>query len=114
MPGVPVTPVLLRYPGKSFNPGWGIPNNDLFHVWRLLSQVINYCEVEFLEPYVPSVQEQKNPEMYASNVRNTMAAHLSCPVVDTDVKEENELRRKGIRPSFLGTKLIGVSENKSS
>lgn len=38
VPGLPVMPVLLRYErNRHFNPGWGVPYNDLFHgmYWTL-------------------------------------------------------------------------------
>ena len=105
VPGVPVTPVLLRYPARHFHIGWGLPGSDYFHIWRLLSQVINHVTVEFLEPYVPSSAEREDPALYAENVRETMARHLGVELVDTDVGEENELRRLGVTPNFIGDKI---------
>ena len=105
VPGVPVTPVLLRYPARHFYVGWGVPWNDLFHMWRLLSQVANFAEVEFLEPYVPDAEEQKDATLYAEHVRETMGRHLGVALVDSDVKEENELRQRGVRPNFWATRL---------
>ncbi len=106
VPGLPVTPVLLSYPARHFHVGWGLPWNDAFHVYRLLCQVINHVTVEFLEPYVPTSEEQKDPALYAENVRETMARHLGVELVDTDVGEENQLRALGIRPNFRGNKLV--------
>ena len=63
VPGLPVTPVLLSYPARHFHVGWGLPWNDAFHVYRLLCQVINHVTVEFLEPYLPTSEEQKDPAL---------------------------------------------------
>ena len=108
VPGLPVTPVLLSYPARHFHVGWGLPWGDLLHIYRLLCQVINHVTVEFLEPYVPTLEEQKDPALYAENVRETMARHLGAELVDTDVGEENELRRMGVRPNFRGDRIRGI------
>lgn len=106
VPGLPVTPVLLRYPARHFYVGWGLPWSDLFHIYRLLCQVINHVAVEFLEPYLPTLEEQKDPMLYAENVRETMARHLGVELVDTDVGEENELRRLGVTSNFRGDQIL--------
>ncbi|KAJ6661398.1 hypothetical protein lerEdw1_015026 [Lerista edwardsae] len=53
IPGVPVQPVILRYPNKLFLP-----------------------------VYVPSEEERKNPSLYANNVRRIMAKALGVSVTD--------------------------------
>uniref|UniRef100_I3J3Q8 Lysophosphatidylcholine acyltransferase 2 n=1 Tax=Oreochromis niloticus TaxID=8128 RepID=I3J3Q8_ORENI len=57
IPGVPVQPVLLKYPNK------------------LVSRV-------FLPPHVPTEEEKKSPALFANRVRETMAQALGVPVTD--------------------------------
>uniref|UniRef100_A0AAX7U395 EF-hand domain-containing protein n=1 Tax=Astatotilapia calliptera TaxID=8154 RepID=A0AAX7U395_ASTCA len=59
IPGVPVQPVLLRYPNK------------------LVSRVVT-----FLPPHIPTEEEKKSPALFASRVRETMAKALGVPVTD--------------------------------
>lgn len=106
VPGKPVIPVLLKYPCKHFHVGWGIPWNDAFHVWRFLSQVVHHCEIEILDPYYPSIEEQDDPILYANNVRMHMGSLLNVDLVDSDVKEECKLRKIGVSTTFRGTKIV--------
>uniref|UniRef100_A0A669BSS0 Lysophosphatidylcholine acyltransferase 2 n=1 Tax=Oreochromis niloticus TaxID=8128 RepID=A0A669BSS0_ORENI len=61
IPGVPVQPVLLKYPNK------------------LVTQ--NYMN-SFLPPHVPTEEEKKSPALFANRVRETMAQALGVPVTD--------------------------------
>lgn len=106
VPGKPVLPVLLKYPCRHFHVGWGIPWSDAFHVWRLLSQFLNHCEIEILSPYHPSLEEQNDPVLYADNVRALMGNALNVDLVDSDVKEECRLRKLGVSTNFRGTKIV--------
>ena len=106
VPGKPVVPVLLKYPCRHFNVGWGIPFSDALHVWRFLSQIVHHCEIEILNPYQPSIEEQNDPILFAENVRKLMGKWLDVDLVDSDVKEECHLRKMGISTNFRGTKII--------
>jgi len=85
-PGVPVQPVLIRYPGTervdpitwTFNQSHGY----IFSVWYLLANPINRVEVEFLPVYTPSAEEVSKPEVYARNVQKLMAEALGVPALD--------------------------------
>ena len=108
-PGVPVQPVLIKYPGTervgkymiSFvgtiftlthetsllltdAVTWTYNQNYsyVFSVWYLLANPINRVEVEFLPVYNPSEEEKNNPEIYARNVQKTMAEALNIPALD--------------------------------
>jgi 1-acyl-sn-glycerol-3-phosphate acyltransferase len=107
VPGIPVQPVIFRYRCRHFNVGWGVPCNDLFHVYRMLCQVVNHVEVEFLEVYVPSAEEKEDASVFAQRVRERMAGALGCGLVEESVREENVLREQGIRPNWRGTRLAG-------
>ena len=47
VPGRPVLPVLLKYSSRHFDVGWGITRTP-WHVYRMLTQFINYLEVQGL------------------------------------------------------------------
>uniref|UniRef100_A0A3B5M1Y9 Lysophosphatidylcholine acyltransferase 2 n=1 Tax=Xiphophorus couchianus TaxID=32473 RepID=A0A3B5M1Y9_9TELE len=59
IPGVPVQPVLLRYPNKMVS-----------------------VMIAFLPPYVPKEDEKKSPALFASRVRDIMAKALGVPMTD--------------------------------
>ncbi|XP_034615404.1 lysophosphatidylcholine acyltransferase 1 [Trachemys scripta elegans] len=66
IPGVPVQPVVLRYPNKLVSLACSV---DVFYV-------------QFLPVYIPSEEEKKNPSLYANNVRRVMAEALGVSVTD--------------------------------
>lgn len=74
--GAPCQPVLLRYPFAHFDVSWPPGVTGRYLVLRLLCQVYNRLEVEFLAPYVPTHDEAAHPTLYAENVRQTMARAL--------------------------------------
>uniref|UniRef100_A0A8C5QSE7 Lysophosphatidylcholine acyltransferase 4 n=1 Tax=Leptobrachium leishanense TaxID=445787 RepID=A0A8C5QSE7_9ANUR len=65
--GVPVQPVLMRYP------------NRLVILWLTMSQFFINLEIEFLPVYNPSPEERADPALYASNVQKIMAKALGKP-----------------------------------
>jgi lysophosphatidylcholine acyltransferase/lyso-PAF acetyltransferase len=105
-PGRPVVPVLLRYSYRHFNPGWGVEYSTPLHVWRLLSQPVNFLCVEVLPVYLPSPEECSNPGLYAANVRRVMARRLGVPMVERGIGEERELLARGIAPNVWGCKVV--------
>nr|XP_014353484.1 PREDICTED: lysophosphatidylcholine acyltransferase 1 [Latimeria chalumnae] len=83
IPGVPVQPVVLRYPNKMDTITWTWQGPGAFEIlWLTLCQFHNFVEIEFLPVYVPSEEEIKNPALYANNVRRIMAKALKVPVTD--------------------------------
>uniref|UniRef100_A0A8C8RIA1 Lysophosphatidylcholine acyltransferase 2 n=1 Tax=Pelusios castaneus TaxID=367368 RepID=A0A8C8RIA1_9SAUR len=70
IPGVPVQPVLLRY-----------PNNKQLCAMTLC-QLFTRVEVEFLPVHVPTEEEKRDPTVFANRVRDTMAIALDVPVTD--------------------------------
>jgi len=80
VPGVAVQPVCLSYPNK---------HNDLYlgdsMGWSLywaLCQFVNYARFDYLEVYEPSEDEKKDAQLFADNVRATMAKHLKLPTTE--------------------------------
>nr|XP_044635447.1 lysophosphatidylcholine acyltransferase 1 isoform X1 [Equus asinus] len=83
IPGVPVQPVVLRYPNKLDTITWTWQGPGALKIlWLTLCQFHNQVEIEFLPVYSPSEAEKKDPVLYASNVRRVMAAALGVPVTD--------------------------------
>ncbi|XP_068141291.1 lysophosphatidylcholine acyltransferase [Drosophila tropicalis] len=82
-PGVPVQPVLLRYPNKfdTFTWTWDGPG-VLRLLWLTMTQFYNRCEIEYLPVYTPSAAEKADANLYAQNVREVMAKALGVPTSD--------------------------------
>ncbi|XP_041781638.1 lysophosphatidylcholine acyltransferase-like isoform X2 [Anopheles merus] len=82
-PGVPIQPVLMRYPNKVDTVTWTWEGpNAIQLLWRTLTQFHTFCEIEFLPVYYPSEAEKANPKLYADNVRMLMAKALDIPISD--------------------------------
>uniref|UniRef100_A0A8C3L6I9 Lysophosphatidylcholine acyltransferase 2 n=1 Tax=Chrysolophus pictus TaxID=9089 RepID=A0A8C3L6I9_CHRPC len=77
IPGVPVQPVLLRYPNKL------VCRTFLKELCIMtLCQLFTRVEVEFLPVHVPTEEERNDPILFANRVRQTMATALKVPVTD--------------------------------
>jgi len=86
--GLPVKPVVIRYPHKYFNPAYEtIPGGH--HFFYSLTQIVNYVSVTELPVYIPNEQEKMDSNLYAENVRKEMASILNIPCVD--VSYDNKL-----------------------
>ncbi|XP_055601061.1 lysophosphatidylcholine acyltransferase isoform X2 [Uranotaenia lowii] len=82
-PGVPIQPVLVRYPNKVDTVTWTWEGPDALQLlWRTLTQFHTFCEIEFMPVYYPSEEEKHDPKLYARNVRNLMARELGIPISD--------------------------------
>ncbi|KAM5264734.1 lysophosphatidylcholine acyltransferase 1 [Ctenodactylus gundi] len=83
IPGVPVQPVVLRYPNKLDTITWTWQGPGALEIlWLTLCQFHNRVEIEFLPVYSPSEEEKRDPALYASNVRRVMAEALGVSVTD--------------------------------
>ncbi|XP_043734775.1 lysophosphatidylcholine acyltransferase 2B-like [Cervus elaphus] len=82
-PGVPVQPVLLRYPNPLDTVTWTWQGFTGFQACMLtLSQPFTRVEVEFMPVYIPNLQEKRDPVLFANTVRIIMANALGVPVTD--------------------------------
>ncbi|CAB4066903.1 LPCAT1_2 [Lepeophtheirus salmonis] len=85
-PGVPVQPVLIRYPGydriDAITWTYNQSHSYAYSVWLLLARPINRVEVEFLPVYHPSQEEKDSAELYAKNVQKIMANKLGIRATD--------------------------------
>ncbi|KAK7910463.1 hypothetical protein WMY93_015147 [Mugilogobius chulae] len=81
--GVPVQPVLLRYPNKLDTVRWTFKGTTWLEcLWHTATQPNTNCTVEFLPVYKPSEEEKSNPALYADNVQKLMAKALDVPATD--------------------------------
>lgn len=81
VPGVPVQPVLIRYPNELNTLIWTWDGPSAFEtLWLTLCQLRTHMEIEYLPVYVPSEREKKDPKLYAENVRCLMAKALGIPL----------------------------------
>jgi lysophosphatidylcholine acyltransferase/lyso-PAF acetyltransferase len=89
-PGLPVQPVLFRYPGSDGENdcvSWSWKGAGWAKVlWRTLARLNTNCEIEYLPVYRPSEEEKRDPVLYARNVRAVMAKYVKNPVfVEHDI-----------------------------
>ncbi|XP_026156365.1 lysophosphatidylcholine acyltransferase 1 isoform X2 [Mastacembelus armatus] len=83
IPGLPVQPVVLRYPNKLDTVTWTWQGPGAFKIlWLTLCQPHNPMEIEYLPIYTPSNEEKENPALFANNVRKLMARALELPLTD--------------------------------
>ncbi|XP_015264260.1 PREDICTED: lysophosphatidylcholine acyltransferase 2 isoform X2 [Gekko japonicus] len=83
IPGVPVQPVVIRYPNKRDTVTWTWQGNTFLEALVLtLCQLYTNVEVEFLPVYIPTCEEKKSPILFANKVRYKMACALDVPVTD--------------------------------
>mmetsp|Transcript_22264 Transcript_22264/g.41744 ORF Transcript_22264/g.41744 Transcript_22264/m.41744 type:complete len:527 (+) Transcript_22264:311-1891(+) len=82
VPGMPIQPIIYRWPNHFFDPAWTGSANRLGLILRLLSQFYNRVHVEFLPVYYPTEEEKADPDLFAENVRQLMASKLGIPTTD--------------------------------
>ncbi|XP_072135647.1 lysophosphatidylcholine acyltransferase 2 [Mobula birostris] len=83
IPGVPVQPVLIRYPNRLDTVTWTWQGHNANRLMFLtLCQPYTKVEVEFLPVYVPNAEERCDPFLYGNRVRSIMAIELDVPMTD--------------------------------
>lgn len=93
-PGVPVQPVLIRYPNKLDTVTWTWDGpGALKLLWLTLTRAQSNCEIEFLPVYSPNEEEKKDPKLYAHNVRNLMARALGVPTSEYSYEDCRLLKK---------------------
>jgi len=115
IPGVPIQPVIINYPFSHFDMSWVSGGPQMLGlIYRVFCQFINYMTVEFVEPYVPSEEEKKNPKLFADNFREYMAAAAKVPTVDCeydDVFFQQELEKNNCQ-SKANARYINIEYGK--
>uniref|UniRef100_A0ACB8EUU7 Lysophospholipid acyltransferase lpcat4 n=1 Tax=Sphaerodactylus townsendi TaxID=933632 RepID=A0ACB8EUU7_9SAUR len=83
--GVPIQPVLIRYPNSLDSTTWAWRGPGVLKViWLTAAQPCTTVEVEFLPVYQPSPEEAVNPTLYANNVQKVMARALGIPATECE------------------------------
>ncbi|XP_063294744.1 lysophosphatidylcholine acyltransferase 2 isoform X2 [Pelobates fuscus] len=83
LPGVPVQPVILRYPNTLDTVTWTWQGYSATKLLLMtFCQIYTIVEVEFLPVYVPCNEEKNDPFLFANNVRHNMAQALGLPVTE--------------------------------
>ncbi|XP_010842461.1 PREDICTED: lysophospholipid acyltransferase LPCAT4 isoform X1 [Bison bison bison] len=86
--GVPVQPVLIRYPNSLDTTSWAWRGPGVLKVlWLTASQPCSIVDVEFLPVYCPSPEESRDPTLYANNVQRVMAQALGIPATECEFVE---------------------------
>ena len=87
-PGVPVQPVLVKYPNKYATTTWSWAGTNAIQtfIWTI-SQFHVYQELQFLPVYQPSEAEKNDPNLYAENVRKIMAKAAGLPLSDATLDD---------------------------
>jgi lysophosphatidylcholine acyltransferase/lyso-PAF acetyltransferase len=87
-PGLPVQPALLRYKFEHCDPTWVFAGPGMpMLIFRLMCQVVNKLEVEFLPVCTPSEEERANSYKFAHSVQLKMAEALGVPVTENSVED---------------------------
>ncbi|XP_028841285.1 lysophospholipid acyltransferase LPCAT4 [Denticeps clupeoides] len=94
--GVPVQPVLLRYPNKVDSVRWTWKGTTWLQcLWHTTAQLYTNVTVEFLPVYTPSPEEKEDPSLYADNVQKLMAKALMVPATDYVMEGRFPVRHVG-------------------
>ncbi|XP_065219228.1 lysophosphatidylcholine acyltransferase isoform X2 [Planococcus citri] len=106
-PGVPVQPVLIRYPNKLDTVTWTWDGpGALKLLWLTLTRAHSKCEIEFLPVYTPNEEEKKDPKLFAHNVRNVMAKALGIPTSDYTYEDCRLVKKAKELQLFQNSQLI--------
>lgn len=121
--GVPVKPVCIRLPYSHFNLSW---ESVCFreHLFRTMTQLVNYVHITELPIYVPSEEEKNDARLYAFNVQQEFSGALEQPIVPLNRKhkllyhsyilgreqDEQEVLRKSEEISRLDNQLSYISK----
>lgn len=94
--GLPVKPVVFRFPWNSMNTCW---ESTWFAnlTFRMMTQFYNRMEIIECPPYIPNKYERADPSLYAFNVNLFMARMMEY---DTGFNKKNQ------NMSYSGMKLL--------
>ncbi|KAF7668044.1 hypothetical protein LDENG_00035430 [Lucifuga dentata] len=107
IPGLPVQPVVLRYPNKLDTVTWTWQGPGAFKIlWLTLCQVHNQMEIEYLPLYTPSEEEKEDPALFANNVRQVMAKALGLPLIDLSFDDRELSLSQGLLPIHDNSRLL--------
>ncbi|KAJ3694034.1 hypothetical protein LUZ60_009514 [Juncus effusus] len=87
--GVPVLPVIIKYPYERFSLAWESISGAR-HAILVLCQFVNYIDVMKLPVYYPSQNEKNDPHLYANNVRELIAREGKLVLSDSGLAEKRD------------------------
>ncbi|BHF74849.1 Lysophosphatidylcholine acyltransferase 2 [Sparganum proliferum] len=91
--GCPVQPAVIRWGNSVDTITWTWEGPGVCKIFlATLLQPHNPLEIEFLPVYVPSEEEQADPQLYAQNVRAIMAKALGLPTTDLSFDDCRRIR----------------------
>ncbi|CAH8625131.1 unnamed protein product [Heterobilharzia americana] len=91
--GVPVQPVVIRWPNKVDCVTWVCEGPSVWKLlWLTMTQLYNNLEIEFLPVYQPNEDEQLDAQLYADNIRRIMAGYLEVPLCDLSYDDFCQIR----------------------
>ncbi|ETV87415.1 hypothetical protein H257_00998 [Aphanomyces astaci] len=108
--GLPVQPVVLKYPFRHFDISWPPGVSAGYLVLRMLCQVHMPMDVSFLAPYTPSDAERANPDLFAENVRQVMAKPINAKCTNHTFEDVRLLCEVGAYASKSVAPVTDVSE----
>ncbi|XP_042468818.1 lysophospholipid acyltransferase LPEAT2-like [Zingiber officinale] len=76
LPGLPLQPVVVRYPYVHFDQSWGNVNL-LKLMFRMFTQFHNFMEVEYLPVIFPDESKQQNITKFSDRTSNAMSRALN-------------------------------------
>lgn len=85
-PGKPIQPVLIRYPNRLDTVTLDL-SSPRISLWATLCQPFTRNEIEYLPVYIPSIDEQSDATLFASNVSGLMAAKIGIPLYEISAAE---------------------------
>mmetsp|Transcript_9992 Transcript_9992/g.26514 ORF Transcript_9992/g.26514 Transcript_9992/m.26514 type:complete len:591 (-) Transcript_9992:118-1890(-) len=87
-PGLPVQPAVLRYKFRHCDPAWVFTGPSTVHLaFRVMCQLVNWLEVEFLPICVPTEKEKEEPHEFARRVQLQVAEAMGVPVTHHSVED---------------------------
>lgn len=111
IPGLPVQPVILRYPNQLDTVTWTWQGpGGLKILWLTLCQMHNSMEIEYLPVYTPSEEERENPALFANSVRKLMAKALDVPLIDLSFDDRDISLSKGPLGIFNFSSLLEFNQ----
>jgi len=82
----PIQPIGIFYPCRNYD--MKLSKSSLWDLYRSVCQIQNYMSVTFLPIRYPNAEERRDPSLWASKVREEMAAKLGMQLVDYRFEDE--------------------------
>eukprot|EP00850_Spirogloea_muscicola_P023341 SM000349S12881 [mRNA] locus=s349:77780:80799:- [translate_table: standard] len=82
-PGLPIQPIVIKYPHDRCDPSWVVEGPPIhLLLFKLMTQFYNMMVVEYLPVMVPSKRDRHDPHFFADRCRSSMARALNVNVTE--------------------------------